>query len=148
MQWLTDKRFGINRMHRGDLRFLLEAPCNLLPVRGYSRPFYVEIQQKKQAVPSYKLGKVLTHGVGLVLHREWQTRDVPVWLLIAEVKSGELLALKVNDAEPDTSFVPLRNVKGVDKGGMAYFRKSRFALLAELSHPEGGHKQLALNGLA
>jgi hypothetical protein len=147
-QWLAEQRFRIGRLHRGDMRFLLEAPCNeVLNNSPPARPFYVEIERKTQAPESYKLGHRHVHGFGRWKWERFSQAKAPVWLMVAEALSGELLALKVGDVDaPDDEFNG--NTKGIDRGGMVYLLKSRFALLANLDRPGGGQRQLQLDGFA
>lgn len=134
-QWLRGHGFSVARLHRGDLRFLLEAPCCEVLTRDKPpRPFYVEAERKTQAPMNYKL-RVPVHGFGRWKWDAFQQQTVPVWVVVAEALSGELLALRVDGEEPDETWGGGGNVKGVDRGGMVYLRKSRFAKLADLVRP-------------
>jgi hypothetical protein len=132
-QWLRGRGCHISRMYRGDLRFLLEAPCNeILDRERPTRPFYVAAERKTQAPLNYKLGHVPVHGLGAWKWERFREVAAPVWWVVAEALTGELLALRVSDEEPDDTFGG-GNIKGVDRGGMVYWRKSRFAKLADLN---------------
>jgi hypothetical protein len=84
------------------------------------------------------------HGIGRTswLHQRKveEVTTVPVWTVILEALSGELLAARLTGMEPDDQFGD-ESRKGVNRGGMVYWRKSRFVLVAQL---ERLRKQLAL----
>ena len=124
---------------------LMGSRCNLilpdfqaLDFTGQRRPpFFVEVKHKQQATECYKLAHTLVHGFGrrsIEQYREVErTTDIPVWLLVLEALTGALLALRVSRAEWDDSFGSNENIKGVDYGGMVYFRKTRFAQVAQMA---------------
>ena len=93
----------------------------------------------EKAVAFHKLGHVPVHGIGRWNWKQYceveQQTDIPVWMLILEALTGELLALRVAKVTPDDEFGGDR--KGVDRGGMVYWRKSRFALVAQMARIQG-----------
>jgi hypothetical protein len=119
-------------------RFNLILPdFQALDFTGRHRPpFFVEVKHKTQATECYKLAHTLVHGFGrrsIEQYREVErTTDIPVWLLVLEALTGELLALRVSRAEWDDEFGD-NSKKGVDRGGMVYFRKGRFAQVAQMA---------------
>lgn len=147
--WLQSLGWGVTRLctirnYDGiGAPLLMSAKCNLvLPdlqafdFTGRKRPpFFVEVKHKTQAVENYKLGHVLVHGFGRVgwLHQKQveEVTGVPVWTVVLENLTGELLAQRLSKATPDDEFTD-DSRKGVNRGGMVYFRKSRFAQVAQL----------------
>jgi hypothetical protein len=82
------------------------------------------------------------HGIA---RRNWEhyrrvglVTKIPVWLLVVEEMSGELLALRMGTAEPDDR----DDSDALNKGGSVFWKKSRFVLVAQLERRQG-----ALEGL-
>jgi hypothetical protein len=141
--WLQERGFFVVRLcnirnHEGlGAPMMMGAKCNLvLPdfqvLKPGQEPFYIEVKHKHLSPISYRLGHVPVHGIG---RRNWeQYRRVAilarcsVWLLILEDMSGELLALRLNTADPDEK----SDTDKMDPGGMVFWRKSRFVLVAQL----------------
>ena len=73
------------------------------------------------------------HRIEKVIVRQRRRCSAGMWLLVLEALTGELLALRVSRAEWDDSFGSYENIKGVDYGGMVYFRKTRFAQVAQMA---------------
>jgi hypothetical protein len=117
---------------------LMGAYCNLIlpdlqvmDPRRLGQPYYVEVKAKTDKA-WWGIGNCHTHGID---RKNWeQYRQVglktglPVWLLILEDLSGELLGLRVSTCEPDHFSEPTRKAPS----GMAYWRKSRLLLIAQL----------------
>jgi hypothetical protein len=149
-QWLKGRGWAVLRLctirnYDGmGAPMLMGARCNLilpdfqaLDFSGKSRPqMFVEVKHKTQAVECYKLGHALVHGLGRLDWRQYcdveRDTSIPVWLLILEHLTGELLALRVVKVKPDDEFGSNEDRKGVNYGGMVYWRKSRFVLVAQL----------------
>jgi hypothetical protein len=146
-EWLKGRGFYVVRLctirnYDGTgAPMLMGSACNLilpdlqvLDPMMQKPPAYVEVKHKTQAPLNYKLGHVPVHGIGQWNWKQYQRVEqmtgVPVWLLILEHLTGELLALRTS-VPPDDCFGG--SAKGVDEGGMVYWRKSRFVLLAELA---------------
>jgi hypothetical protein len=153
-QWLRGRGWGVVRLctirnyDGSGAPLLMGSRCNLilpdfqvLDFTGRHRPpCFVEVKHKAQAVECYKLGHRLVHGIG---RWNWQQycdverqTDVPVWMLLLEAMTGELLALRVAKVTPDDEFGGA-DKPGVDAGGMVYWLKSRFVLVAELARIQG-----------
>lgn len=125
---------------------MMGAQCNLvLPdfqaMKPGQQPFYVEVKHKEYAPISYRLGHIPVHGIG---RRNWEQyrrvgllANCPVWLLILEDLTGELLGLRISTAEPDEK----SDTEKMDRGGMVFWRKSRFVLIAQM---ERRQERLAL----
>ena len=77
------------------------------------------------------------HGIG---RRNWEqyvrvglVTKIPVWLLVLEELTGELLALRMGTAQPDQ----IDESDALNKGGSVFWRKSRFVLVAQLERRQG-----------
>lgn len=148
-EWLKEQGWAVVRLctirnYDGiGAPLLMGAKCNMIlpdlqafDFSGRHRPpFFVEVKHKGQSVENYKLGHAHVHGFGKTgwLHqkRVEEVTDIPVWTVVLEALSGELLAARLSKMEPDDEFGD-DSKKGVNRGGMVYFRKSRFALVAQL----------------
>lgn len=120
-----------------DAPMLMGARCNLIlpdlhviDPKG-KPPFYVEVKLKAGSTHSALMG-TLVHGIGL---RRWEQykrfsliAQVPVYLLILEELSGELLGLRVGTKDPD------RVYEGdvMDKGGMVFWKRAGLKKIAQL----------------
>lgn len=118
------------------LQWLLDAQVN-----DPHQPTYVIAERKTQATPSYRLHHALTHGFGLIKWRFWQQGHRPVWLVVAETRTGDLLALRIDGTRYDTWFDGDR--RGVDPGGMVYLRRDRFAIVATFQGQQSGFQPSA-----
>jgi hypothetical protein len=141
--WCKERGFFVTRLcnirnHDGiGAPMMMGAVCNLiLPdfqlAKAGRSPFYIEVKFKETYPVSYALGHIPVHGIG---RRKWeQYRRVslltgsPVWLLILEHLSGELLGLRIGTNDPDI----ISDTDKMDRGGMVFWRKSRFILIAQL----------------
>lgn len=143
--WFVTRLCTIRNYDGTGAPLLMGSTCNLIlpdfqALQARKPPVYVEVKHKTQAPLNYKLGHVPVHGIGrwnwLQYRKVEQETGVSVWMLILEHLTGELLAIRVALVEPDDSFGG-DDTPGVDRGGMVYWRKSRFVLLAELARIQG-----------
>lgn len=149
-EWLKELGWGVVRLctirnYDGiGAPLLMGAKCNIIlpdlqafDFTGRRRPpFFVEVKHKTQSVENYKLGYVHVHGFG---RTGWQHQKrveehtgIPVWTVVLEALSGELLAARLTKWEPDDEWGDASR-KGVNRGGMVYFRKARFPMIAQLA---------------
>ena len=113
-------------------RFNLILPdFQVIDPRKFGQPFYVEVKTK--AAPGW-YGKHACHTHGIDTPKWQQYRRIhelsglPVWLLMFEDMSGDLLGIEVDKVEPDHE---CGEVAAFPRGG-TFWRRSQFALVAEL----------------
>ena len=118
---------------------LMGARCNLIlpdfqiiDPRKLGQPFYVEVKTK--TVPAwYAKGYCYTHGIDTANWRHYKrislTTGLPVWLLILDDMSGELLGLQIHRCTPDHHCEPN---EAFPKGGGTFWRRSQLLLIAQL----------------
>jgi hypothetical protein len=153
-QFLQSRGFFVVRLcnirnHDGiGAPMMIGAQCNLIlpdlqavDTRGNRPPFYVEVKFKHLAPMSYVL-QAHVHGIP---RRNWQqyvqvglAARTPVWLLVLEELTGELLALRMGTTSPDQ----VDESNTLNPGGSVFWRKKRFVLVAQLER-----RQYALEGI-
>lgn len=118
-------------------RFNLILPdFQVIDPRRFGQPYYVEVKGKNE--PGWKVTlRAHTHVVDRPNWNHYQNihkvTGLPIWLLILEDMSGELLGLAVHRTSPDHFCEPNDQFP---KGG-AFWRKSQFTLIAQLERRQG-----------
>lgn len=122
-------------------RFNLILPdFQIINPRKFGQPFYVEVKTKTAAA-WYGNGYCHTHGIDTPKWQQYQRihemSGLPVWLLVLEDMSGDLLGIEVDKVQPDHECAETAQFP---RGG-TFWRRSQFALVAEL---ERRQERLAL----
>jgi len=147
--WLKDRRLFVTRLcniRNADgigAPMLMGAHCNLIlpdfqviDPRKLGQPFYVEVKAKTTRA-WYAKGYCYTHGIDRPNWDHYRrinlTTGLPVWLLILEDLSGELLGVQIHRTDPDHLSEPN---SAFPRGGV-FWRHSQLLLIAQLERRQG-----------